>query len=63
MTTQYDLTQDEKRIIDVYRKINAQGKDHIQKVIYCIEDYPPFQKPVLKIVRGNGKIRAGENPN
>lgn len=53
MTKQYELSQDEQRIIDTYRRLNAQGKDIIRKTVYCAGNYPPMQMSALKIVRGN----------
>lgn len=56
MTKQYELSQDEQWIIDTYRRLNAQGKDHIRKTIYCMEDYPPLLMTAIRI------IRPGQDP-
>lgn len=47
---QYELSQDEQRIIDTYRRLNAQGKDIIRKTIYCAANYPPMQMSAIRIV-------------
>ena len=47
----YELTQDEKRIIDTYRKVNAAGKKYLLQTVEAMQDYPKFLMTSIRIVK------------